>query len=59
MSELQKLLDEAAKELAKLNEVEQGQWLAYFLEAVESECGKEGLEKITFIANERERVGGW
>ena len=35
------------------------QWLAYFLESVESEIGVEGLEEIQELLNQRFEAGGW
>ena len=59
MDELQIKLDEAAKELSKCGEVKFSEWAAYFLEAIESVYGKEGLTCIANIIEERHRVGGW
>jgi translation initiation factor 2 alpha subunit (eIF-2alpha) len=59
MSELQKKLDEAAKELAKLDEDKFGQWLAYFLEAIEAESGVEGLNRVDEILLARFTKGRW
>lgn len=59
MSELQKKLDEAAKELAKLDEKKFGQWASYLLEAIEAEYGAEGLNRIDEILKERFDNGRW
>jgi hypothetical protein len=59
MKELKDILDDASKELAKLDEKKFRQWASYLLEAIDEEYGEKGLHYITELLDERFRNGRW
>ena len=59
MEQLQKKLDEVARELAKLDDDKFSQWASYLLEAIESESGTAGLTRIDELLEERSSNGRW
>jgi hypothetical protein len=59
MKELKDILDDAVKELAKLDETKFRQCVSYLLEAIDEEYGEKGLHHIVELLNERFRNGRW